>query len=375
MSKFVVFNQLEWKVPLKAELLSPPKIKLDVSFPDTDLKQMVGKQRAAFDKAWKAFEAKFHKLGSTKIKMIQDAIDWTEERIKKKATKKEREEVVNTANKLLEKGFKTFESEIGTLAQKCYEDALAQSCKAMKMKLLKAKAKAIVKITIISLLILTAAGLAIGAAVVTGGATLPVIAGAVVTGLGAAYGVYKVVDKEWASSKNQLKLIKKDVDELNKVTGKLEELKALATTGAPDLLAKLEKVKAVVGGKMSNLGKHVGQLDKYIFKVSKDLEKQNDELNKLTDKINKTGDKKLKQKANKLSADIMKSLGSLHKMGLMKEEAQKATQAWERQQTLDLTGLGRALQAIAGAAPFLKDVANGMKDVVKHAGGLAKAVA
>ncbi len=388
MANFIVFNKVEWKPPIRSKLLTAPKLKLDVSFSDHDLKEMVGKQRAAFDKSFKAFDAKFYKLASEKIKAVQAAVDWTEERIVKKATKKAREEVLNTANKLLAQGFKTFESEIRTLARKCYEDAITQSCKAMKLKMTKAKAKCIAKISIIVLLTLTAAGLAlvaagvgVAASVATGGAAVPVIAGAVLAGLGmvatgagALYSSYKTAATGWANSKNQIKIISKDIDTLNKATGKLEELKALATTGSPGKLAKYQKFGAAITGKMVTLDKHVGQLDKYIFTVSKEIKKQNDEMNKLIVKINKSGDKKLQNQANKLSADLMKSIGSLSKMGNVRIEAQQAQKVWESKQTLSLGKLEGTIQELVKAAPFLIAVGKGVKEVGTQAKAVVKAL-
>lgn len=384
MANFIVFNKVEWKPPIRSKLLTAPKLKLDVSFSDHDLKEMVGKQRAAFDKSFKAFDAKFHKLASQKIKAVQAGVDWTEGRIVKKATKKEREEVLNTANKLLEKAFKTFESEIRTLAQKCYEDAIRQSCKAMKSKMTKATAKCIVRISIIVLLTLTAAGLAIVAAgagiaatVGTGGAAAPLIVvlaalGAVATGAAALYSSYKTVVTGWANSKNQIKIINKDIDKLKGQAKELEKLKALATTGSPEKFTQLKKFSATITGKLVFLDKDVGQLDKYIFKVSKEIKKQNDEMTKLAAKINKSGDKKLQKKANKLSADLMKSIGSLREMDDVRTEAQKVQKVWESKQTLSFGKLEGAIQKLVKAGPFLIEVGKGLKEIGTQASAVVK---
>ena len=186
MGQIHVFNKLKWKPPIATKLLKMPELELNLSYPDDDIKTMPGKQKDVFDKTFKSsFDSKFQTLSSAKIKEVQDAVKWTEDKIPDKKTEKEKEEVVETANKLLKQAFTVWQQQVEKLCDDCVQKAFEESIKVMKMKLVKAKLKSICKIVVISLLILTAAGLAIAATVVTGGALAPIVIGAIVTGLGA----------------------------------------------------------------------------------------------------------------------------------------------------------------------------------------------
>jgi len=373
MGNFVVFNNVDWAPPVKSQLLTPPKLKISVSFPDDDLKQMVDKQRKAFDEEFKKFDADFHKLASFKIRAVQDAIDWTEERIKQKP-KDERQAVADTANKLLTNAFLTFQDEIQSLAQRHFDKSVEKSYSVMKMKLVKAKAKAIAKIAIIVLLTLTAAGLAVAATVVTGGAAAPVIIGAIVAGASALWSVYKTVQSGWANASNQMKVISKDTETLKTAAGKLQELKALQSTGDKKALDGFAKMKALLDGKMVDFTKHVGQLDKYIFEVSQGIDKQNKEMAGLMKRINESGDAKLRAQANTLSRQLMESIGALRAMGDVSAEAARVKSAWDATQTVDLGKFEVALRKVNDAAPFIVDVAKGGKALFDGAKGLAAAL-
>ena len=373
MGNFVVFNNLDWVPPVKSQLLTAPKVKISVLFPDDDLKEMVDKQRKAFDEEFKKFDAEFNKLGTSKIKAIQDAINWTEERIKQKP-KAERQAVADTANKMLASAFLTFQDEIRALAQLHFDKSVEKSCSVMKMKLVKAKAKAIAKITIVVLLTLTAAALAIAATVATGGVAAPVIIGAIVAGASALWSAYKTVGAGWASASNQMKVIAKDTETLKAAAGKLQELKALGSTGDKKALDGFEKLKALLSGKMVDLAKHVGQLYKYIFEVSKAIDKQNADMVSLTKRINESGDSKLRAQANTLSRKLMASIGALRAMGDVKDEAAKVKSAWDATKTIDLGKFELALRRVDEAAPFIIEVAQSGKALFDGAKGLAAAL-
>jgi len=371
MGSFVVFNNVDWVPPVQSKFLTPPKLKIAVSFPDNDLKEMVDKQRKTFDAEFKKFDADFHKLGTAKIKAVQEAIKWTEERIAQKGSKEEKQEVVATANKMLEQAFKVFQGEIQTLAQKHYDGAVEKSIKVMKGKLTKAHAKAIVKIIIVAGLTLTAAGLAIAASVATGGLLVPLIIGAIVAGASALASAYKTVKDGWSSAENQIKTIEKDIATLKEATKKLVELKRLGTAD-PKKLDVVKKFAANITGKTVELDKHVGQLDKYIFQVSQGLKKQTEDLTKMTDSINKSGNDALKAKANALMRDIMLAVGSLRAMEDVQQAAAAANAEWKSNQTMELGKFETALKKIASATPFLIAVGTGAKAVYDGASSLKK---
>lgn len=374
MSSFVVFNDVEWKPPVKTTLLTAPVVKIKVEFPDDDLKEMVDKQRKAFDAEFKKFDAEFNKLGQQKIKTVQEAITWTEKRVAEKKTPNERKEVVETANKMLKQAFDVFQLEIAKLAQKWFDAAVEKSYQVMKMKIVKARAKAIAKIVVIVLLTLTVAALSIAATVATGGAAAPLVIGALVVGIKAAWSVYKTIDKEWVNAQKQMAVVQKDVDTLKAATGKLETARREATTGATGTRDKLKALTAAISGKMVDLDKHVGQLDKFIFQASQALKKQNDELNKISDQFNKSGDQALTKQANELMLNIMRSLGALRAMDDVKTQAKEIKAAWDREQKLDLGRLDAPLKKVNEAAPFLIQVGTLGKQVFSASEKLAKAL-
>lgn len=355
MGQFVVIKELEWKPPVQSKLLKVPVVKISAIIDDDkELTEMVTKQRQAFDAEFKKFDADFTKLGTQKIKVIQDAIKFTEERIVAKSDPKEREKVVEGANQLLKQAFLTFQQEIQALLEKHFKASVEKSQKVMKMKITKSRAKAVAKIVIVGLLILTALGLSIAATVVTGGAAAPIAVAVVLGSLKAAYSMYQNVTTNWNSATNQMKLISEDVSKLTAATKTLEEQKALATTGSTGAMDKVRKAKAAVDGQLVSLDKHVGQLDKYIFQTSQSLKKQNDKLNEMMVEINKGNDPKLKKSANDLSADIMKSIGELRAMSVVTEQAAEIRKAWENQEKIvNLGRFGGALRTIAEVAPFI----------------------
>lgn len=364
MGKFVVFNKVEWKAPIKSTLLTTPVLRLDVSFPDKDLADMTKKHRAAFDKSFKEFDKEFHKLGTSKIKEVQSAVEWTEERIKQK-DRKEAEEVVETANKMLVKAFKTFESQIRKLAQKCYDRAIVQSYKAMKMRLVRATAKATAIITIIALLTLTAAALTIAASVASGGAVGWIVLGAIATTLGAVATVVAAVGAHWSKAENVIKKIKADIQTLQSALDKLSELEEFARrTGTTTTKDKIQKEAAIIKGKLlSNLDKHVGQLDKFIFKTREELKKQKKDLEKISAKIAKSGDKDLEKKSNKLIRQTIQSERALAKIEIVKAEAKHIQALWDKHEIPKLNKFEKALRELAEAATIIKAMVKGGKDV------------
>lgn len=274
MGTIFIFNKLPWKPPIASKLLTPPVLELNLSYPDDEIKDMPGKQKAVFDTKFKAlFDSKFNAMSQARMKQIQDAVKWTEEKIQGK-NEKEMKETVETANKMLKQAFDVWQNEIATLCDQCVNTAYEESVKAMKMKLVKAKIKSVAKIILIAGLILTAAGLAIAASVVTGGALAPLILGALATGGAALWKAYKVYDSEWATSANKIKEIETDIASLKKA---IEVYKKTEKTYA----GKLDKVKAfkeTIFAPVTDIDKHVGQLDKYIFDLQGSLKEQKEKL-------------------------------------------------------------------------------------------------
>lgn len=389
MAKLIVFNSVKWKPPVKSKLLNPPELKLDVSFPGKDLDEMTKKHRAAFDKEFKAFDAKFNKLGIKKIKDVQSAIDWTEERIKKKKTKEEAEKTIDTANVMLKKAFQAFEGEIKTLAQKCYDEALKKSFKKMKMRLVRTGVKALVIIGIIALLTLTAAGVtvvagigvAVGTVATAGGLaaaiaaaiglTVAVVA-AVITAITAIISVIGTVKKYWMTVEKQIAVVEKDIETLKKASETLEKLKALAKSDYETAGEKLQKFKAGMNGKiLVNFDKHIGQLDKFIFKTTNELKKMRKEVEMIEKKIAKSKDKSIPKKAKKLKHDIINGELVLKKVEKVKKESKLIQDKFVKLKSPKLSKLEKLLRDLHEFSPIIGDMFKGAKGLQKSISGAA----
>jgi len=363
MGQIHVFNKLKWKPPIATKLLKTPELELNLSYPDDDIKTMPGKQKDVFDKTFKSsFDSKFQALSSAKIKEVQDAVKWTEDKIPDKKTEKEKEEVVDTANKLLKQAFTVWQQQVEKLCDDCVQKAFEESIKVMKMKLVKAKLKSICKIVVISLLILTAAGLAIAATVVTGRALAPIVIGAIVTGLGALYKVYQQVDKGWATSSNKIKEIKADI-------AKLEKAKAVYDKAQKDYAGKVDKLKAFFVKAMApiqDLHKHVGQLDKFIFEIKAGLKKQDAELKELTAKAKDAKD--VLSEIGKCNAEMHKANDALDAIEAVTKAAGVAKTDYDQMKSPDLGPLNGAVSKLEGAGSYIKTlgtVVKGLSKVVK----------
>lgn len=368
MTDLVVLNNLPWTPPVASKLLKMPELKIDVRFADSDLKEMGDKQRQSFDQEFKKFDAEFHKLGTAKIKAVQDAVKWTEERILKKEPK-ERQNVVDTANQLLKQAFATFQNEIATLAQKWYDAALAKSQKVMKLRMTKAKAKAISKIVVLALLVLTTAGLTIAAAVVTGGAAVPLALGAIATGAKALYSIYGTYQKHWVTAEGQIKVIQGDIATLQKNTDVLQKYR-LREAAAPDstsIKGQVKKVVASVDGSINGLDKHVGQLEKFVFATRTGLKEQQKTLAQIKPEADK--DPKLKLTVVKTEESISSSQKQLEKMSEIVTQARTVRDAWSKEQkVIDLGRLGPLLNELSSAGGYVSEVGNGIKALLKAVG-------
>jgi len=275
MGTIFVFNKLPWKPPIASKLLTPPVLELNLAYPDDQIKDMPGKQKSVFDAKFKAlFDGKFNAMSQARMKQVQEAVTATEKILQAKKNEKELKEAVDTSNKMLKQAFEVWQNEMASVCDECVTAAYEESVKAMKMKLVKAKIKSVAKIVLIAGLILTAAGLAIAASVVTGGALAPLVLGALATGGAALWKAYKVYDSEWATSSNKIKEIQADIKSLQSA---IDAYKKTEKTYS----GKLDKVKAfkeTIFAPVSDIDKHVGQLDKYIFELQGSLKEQKDKL-------------------------------------------------------------------------------------------------
>jgi hypothetical protein len=330
MGQIYVFNKLKWKPPIASKLLTTPELELNLYYPDDEIKPMPGKQRTIFDAKFKSyFDPKFNATSTTRMKQIQDAVKWTEERIVQKATVKEKEEVVDTANKLLKQAFDSWQGEIQKLCDECVMKAFEDSIKAMKMKLVKAQIKSVAKIVLLVALVLTAAGLAIAVTVASHGALAPLIIGAIATGAGALWKAYKIFDSEWANSSNKIKEIQADIKLLEAAIEKYKKAeKSYAGTA--------DKAKAFIAGlqaPVSAIDKHVGQLDKYIFEMQQKLKEQKAKLAEIQKQA--TNQAEVASAVKTCEAAIDKANDSLAKISEASKAAAEVKKAYAAQKIPD----------------------------------------
>jgi conjugal transfer/entry exclusion protein len=355
MGQIFIFNKLKWKPPIASKFLTPPELELNLSYPDDQITPMPGKQRTIFDTKFKGFfDAKFQALSTAKIKAVQDAVKWTEERIPNKQTKEEKQEVVETANKLLKQAFDVWQSEVAKLCDEAVNKAYEESVKAMKMKLVKAQIKSICKIVLIAALILTAAGLAIAASVATGGALAPLILGAIATGGAALYKAYKVYSSEWATASKTIQDIKNDITALQAAIEKYKaaEKKYAGTTD------KIKAFTTALQAPVQGIDKHVGQLDKYIFECQKNLKEQ---LAK-TDEIIKKGNNAEVEKALKpCEAQIQKALDTLDSIHDISKEAAEVKKAYKAQKIPDFGKLNSLVSFASSNSGTLSTVGSSIQ--------------
>jgi hypothetical protein len=353
-----VFNKLKWTPPVTAKLLRPPEVELNLAYPDDSIKTMPAKQKTIFDAKFKGyFDAKFNSMTQARMKQIQDAIKWTEERIQTKPTEAEKQEVVGTANQLLKQAFDTWQGEMQKVCDECVTKAYEDSVKAMKMKLIKAQIKSVAKIILIAGLVLTAAGLAIAASVATGGALAPLILGAIATGAGALYKAYKVYDSEWASSSNKIKEIQTDIKNLESAIKAYQKAEK-SYAGVAD---KAKAFKAALLAPVTDIDKHVGQLDKYIFDMRTSLKEQQTNLAELADKATDSKSPEVISAVKTCQANIEKAADGLNDIEECKKSVLEIKTAYAAQKIPDYGKLNGVVARLGGNSSNVSQVGTSLK--------------
>jgi predicted RNase H-like nuclease (RuvC/YqgF family) len=363
MGQIFVFNKLKWKPPIAAKLLTPPELEINLYYPDDHIKDMPAKQRTIFDSKFKgAFDPKFNTTSAARMKQIQDAVKWTEERVPLQKTEKEKQTVVETSNKLLKQAFDTWQAEIQKLCDECVTKAYEESVKAMNMKLIKAQIKSVAKIILIAGLILTAAGLVIAAAVVTGGALAPLVIGAIATGGAALYKAYKVYDSEWASSSNTIKQIQDDIKALEAAIKKYE-------TASKSYAGTADKAKAFIAAlqaPVSAIDKHVGQLDKYIFECQKSLKEQMGKVEEIAKTAKDNAE--VKKALQPCQAAIEKAVDTLGEIRKITNEAITIKQQYNQKKIPDFGKLNSVVVFASSNSTTLSNVGT----AIQHGFGALK---
>lgn len=326
MGEFVIFNDIPWKPPLvsKEKFFTIPELKMNLRFPDDKLKDMPKKQRDIFDAEFKKnFDNKFYPLSNKCFAKLQTYIDGAEKKIKAetgKITKSILDGFAKMANGVLEEGCKIWVKEITALCEDAFAKSIEASEKAMKLKITKAKAKAIAKIVVIAAIILTVAAISIAASVVTMGAApvAAVVLGAIVTGVTALKTTADKGKKNWANVTNGIKQVEADVKNLQKSLEAFKKLKE--SGGAAD---KLKSAVAAAKTSIGDLDKDVGKLDKWIFELRETVNKQGAELKTLTASAAKANNAKLTADIKKAEEKVKKTNDVLAQVAKIQQEAEK----------------------------------------------------
>jgi len=206
-------------------------------------------------------------------------------------------------------------------------------------------------------LILTAAGLAIAATVVTGGALAPIVLGALVTGGTALYKVYKLYDGEWATASNKIKEIQGDITKLEAAIKAYKKTETLYA-GASD---KLNAFKAALTAPVSDIDKHVGQLDKFIFDLRNNLKEQNAKCVELEAKIKAASSPEAEASLKAAKASLAKADDTLKAIDEIKSSAAAIKQQYAAAKVPDFGKLNSVVAKLNSNSGTVSQVGSAMK--------------
>ncbi len=342
MARGVIFSKLPWKPPIKATMLKPPELQLNLSFPYEAIDRVVKDQSKpdfgkVFDKKFdEIFNAKFQAMSTERIKKVQEAVNWTEARIAQKPTVEERQKVVDTANTLLKQAFDVWQAEIQKVCDECVQKAYEAAVKAVKAQLLKAQIKSVAKIVLLSVLVLAGAGLAIAAVVASHGALAPLVIAAVMKGAAALSSVYKIYKRHWHDCDTTIKAVQENIVTLGKA---VETYKKAVQTGGT-----IDKAKAFVAGlkaPVTMVKSNADKLDLYIPQIHQTLEQQKASLNKIAQESHDS--EQVKKAVSQAVSAIDKANAALGSIRNIKIEATQALASYEKQ---ELPNLGKLKAAV-----------------------------
>jgi hypothetical protein len=193
----------------------------------------------------KLFTEGFKKLQKERESAIKKAMDDTEKAINKKPPAN-MEAFLATANKLIQQGVDVWRQvEIPRLAEECISKVYDFIEKKLKKKMNREKAKTVLKIIALVLIVLAVGAAAIAATVLTGGALAPIVLAAIGTGIGALVSSGKIIKKEYDAYQGYLVKIQKDVTDLQAAMDYQIKKKTAAEWRK---LGPKEKVKLAIGG-------------------------------------------------------------------------------------------------------------------------------
>ena len=222
----------------------------------------------------KLFETGFAKLEKERAAAIKKAMDETEKQIAKKPPSN-MDAFLATANKLIQQGIDVWRQvEVPRLAAECLENVYKAVESKLKKKLQRKQVKTVLKIVALVLITLAVAAVSIAATVLTGGALAPLVAAAVVTGVGALIASGKTIKKGYDDYHNFLGKIEADIEKIDKAVAYQEKKAPKLAAGVK--LGPKEKVKlmfATTGGDVKALKKHLADAEASFLLARKGMHK------------------------------------------------------------------------------------------------------
>ncbi|SEK22129.1 hypothetical protein SAMN05216359_10162 [Roseateles sp. YR242] len=383
----VVINEPAWKVPVVArkKLLKQPEITVNIGFDTSDVKEMPDKQFKAFEQAFeKRFTPEFNKMSNGWFGDMQKTMDTTEDALLlvgeqkdlKGDPKKLMEDIVDKANALLTSKCKTWVDMASKLAQKAYDEAYADSIKAMDLKITKAKAKIGVKIGIAVLFTLTATALGIAASVLSMGALAPAVIGAIVAAGKALHSSVTEIRSNCNVLANTIAAAEEDIKAIIKANAAI----SAAQQKTADKFDRVKAFAAYMSTDLNSLDKHVGQLDKFVAVTRDTTLKQIKSLQDMADTLAKA--KAGTPEADKLEARILatqksldgvlKAMKDIDEVRASAKEAKTAAQASDPAAVIKtMPRLVQALTKVKSASGLLEKVAGPIQDIVSNAQQIA----
>lgn len=389
----VVIDVPQWKVPVisRKKILQQPEIAVSIKVPTTEIAEMPDKQYKAFSAEFeKRFTPQFNRMSGGWFADIQRRMDETEATIEKLAKgtgaafkekgKALMQQLVDKANAELKALCLKWTDKVAEIAQAAYDEAVAASLKAMQMKVTKAKAKMIAKVTLFVLLTLTAAALTIALTVVTAGAgaaVAPLVIAGIVTAGKALFGSAKQVLGSYDVLATTVAAVESDTKALSAAAlayGKASK----KTAGKLDQLKLFHKM---LSADVAQLDKHVGQLDKFTAVARAQSLQSLKEIQALADQLARAKDqspeaKAAEQRVLAAQRSFDDALEHLKSIADVKPAAEQAREAFKK---MDAEGIAKALGRMAPvvtkirqASAIAKDYGDSLKTIASSVHQLAK---
>lgn len=379
----VITRKTDLPINYKGKMFKQPKAEFDIThtIPDGESPEESEFIRKAFIKL---FESEYKKLEKKRASEIRKAMDKTEKDINKKPPKN-MDEFLKTAEKLIAQGIKVLKDvEVPKLSAQCLEKVYDVLEKKLKRKINRKKAKTVLKVIALVLLVLAVAAIGVATAVVTGGATAVVAAGVIAAIFTGVVGTVKTIKKGYDDYNNHLGKIEKDIANIEKAVA-YQEKKAKASQWRK--LGPKEKIKLLtkgVGPHIKSLKKHLEMAEaKHLLARKKLLETKVDldEAQAKFDEVMKDAPDAEKKIAAEGNAELQrakraheKMMGPLDAFNKLKVQARQQIKDYETKGEFDGTKVTGVLKFAQDHSDSATTFAKGVAAVYKAGKKLSKAL-